>query len=59
MEPDPEQQIDLNIRGMTCDACTLHVEKALKSVDGVRSVQVSRWAWPGDCDDGGRWHRCW
>ena len=44
MEPEPEQQIDLNIRGMTCDACTLHVEKALKSVDGVRSVQVSRWA---------------
>ncbi|MCH8007007.1 MAG: heavy-metal-associated domain-containing protein [Planctomycetes bacterium] len=35
MEAEPEQQIDLNIRGMTCDACTLHVEKALKSVDGV------------------------
>ena len=44
MNGEPEQQIDLNIRGMTCDACTAHVEKALSSVDGVVGVQISGWA---------------
>lgn len=30
----------LNITGMVCDACAGHVETALKSVEGVRSVEV-------------------
>lgn len=30
-----------NITGMTCAACSAHVEKAVKGVDGVQSVSVN------------------
>lgn len=33
--------IELQITGMTCDACALHLKKALEKVTGVRSVMVS------------------
>ena len=32
---------ELEISGMTCDACATHVRHALEKVPGVRSVQVS------------------
>ena len=31
----------LQISGMTCDACATHVEQALEKVPGVRSARVS------------------
>ncbi len=31
----------INIEGMMCGHCVAHVEKALKAVDGVESVNVS------------------
>ncbi len=32
--------IDLEIHGMSCDACVRHVTKALKSINGVSEVTV-------------------
>ena len=40
-EPGQTQQITLAIEGMTCASCVAHVEKALKGVDGVKSVNVN------------------
>jgi mercuric reductase len=37
------RRIELDIQGMTCDSCALHVEKALKSVPGVQSATVPGW----------------
>ena len=34
-------QKTLNITGMMCNHCVAHVKKALESVDGVSSVNVS------------------
>ena len=31
----------LNIKGMTCDHCVMHVTSALESVSGVKSAKVS------------------
>ena len=45
--PDPvvvediEDQVTLLLQGLTCAACVLKVEKALKKQEGVRSVQVN------------------
>lgn len=39
-----EQQIKLEVRGMTCDSCALHVTKALQGVEGVSQVHVPGWA---------------
>jgi mercuric reductase len=36
-------QLEFDIQGMTCDSCVLHVEKALKSVPGVKSAAVPGW----------------
>lgn len=36
-------KIELNIEGMTCDSCAAHVERALKSVPGVATVNVPGW----------------
>ncbi|RME01456.1 MAG: FAD-binding protein, partial [Calditrichaeota bacterium] len=36
-------QIELDIEGMTCDHCALHVQKALKQVDGVVEARVPSW----------------
>ena len=41
IDNQPGQKIGLNIAGMTCAACVFHVEKALKEVDGVVSVDVN------------------
>lgn len=35
------QNEKFNITGMTCAACSAHVEKAVKEVDGVQSVSVN------------------
>jgi len=35
------KQITLPINGMSCASCVAHVEKALRSVDGVASAQVN------------------
>ncbi len=43
MAKQPAQQLELDVRGMTCDACAHHVTQALQGVDGVESVQVPGW----------------
>lgn len=37
------EEIDLDIRGMTCDSCASHVEKALRSVKGAVDASVPGW----------------
>ncbi len=37
------EQLELDVRGMTCDSCALHVTKALKSVAGVQDAEVPGW----------------
>jgi copper chaperone len=34
--------ITLNVSGMTCGHCEAAVSKALKSIEGVKTVEVSR-----------------
>jgi len=43
-EKQTEQRIELEVRGMTCDSCALHVTKALQGVGGVSQVHVPGWA---------------
>lgn len=38
-----EKHLELEIRGMTCDSCALHVERALKKVPGVQEAEVPGW----------------
>ena len=38
-----EKKISLNIKGMTCDQCAVHVRKALDSVEGVKKVELQDW----------------
>lgn len=33
--------VHLEIEGMTCEACALHIEKELRSVPGVRAARIS------------------
>ena len=35
------ESITLPIEGMTCGGCVANVERVLKAIDGVRSVNVS------------------
>ncbi len=37
----PEEEIQFGVRGMTCAACALRVEKALRRVDGVAAADVN------------------
>jgi len=37
------EQVELNVQGMTCSNCAVHVEKALEGVPGVRNAQVPGW----------------
>ncbi len=39
----PTSQIKLDVRGMTCDSCALHVTRALKSIPGVEQAEVKSW----------------
>lgn len=43
-EKQTEQRMELEVRGMTCDACALHVTRALQGVEGVLEVNVPGWA---------------
>jgi len=36
-----EQNVVMEIKGMTCDVCTVAIKKALTGVQGVKSVKVS------------------
>ncbi len=36
-------EIDLEVGGMTCDSCAVHVTKALRRVEGVVEVNVPGW----------------
>lgn len=36
-------QIELEIQGMTCDSCALHVTNALKGVTGVKAATIPGW----------------
>jgi Cu+-exporting ATPase len=36
-----EQKVSLPVRGMTCASCVAHVDRALRSVDGVGDVNVN------------------
>ncbi len=38
------QRIDLEVLGMTCDSCALHVTRALRRVEGVIEAHVPGWA---------------
>ena len=37
------EELELTVRGMTCDSCAVHVTKALQSVEGVRDADVPGW----------------
>ncbi|HLF02514.1 MAG TPA: FAD-dependent oxidoreductase, partial [Anaerolineales bacterium] len=37
------EQLELDVLGMTCDSCVLHVTKALESVAGVKNAEVPGW----------------
>jgi mercuric reductase len=44
MAKDKElQEITLDVRGMTCDSCAMHVTKALSLIPGVKHVDVPGW----------------
>jgi mercuric reductase len=38
-----KQRIELDIRGMTCSSCAIHVKKRLLSVPGVENADVPGW----------------
>lgn len=38
-----QETIQLEVHGMTCDSCALHVRRALESVPGVRRADVPGW----------------
>jgi mercuric reductase len=37
------EKLEFDVRGMTCPSCEVHVTNALKSVEGVQSVEVPGW----------------
>src|SRR3972149_5107530 len=37
------KKLDLDVRGMTCATCPDHVERALRQVAGVKSVEIANW----------------
>src|SRR2546421_6845330 len=39
-DTDP-REVTLNVEGMTCASCVAHVQKAVKSVPGVKDAQVN------------------
>jgi mercuric reductase len=43
MTKENVQEITLDVRGMTCDSCAVHVTRALQRVPGVSEVNVPGW----------------
>ncbi len=39
----PMIEVEVTVRGMTCDSCRRYVEESLRGVPGVDSVQVANW----------------
>lgn len=39
-----QQELTLDIQGMTCQACALHVTQALEQVTGITSVDIPDWS---------------
>ena len=37
------EELELTVRGMTCDSCAVHVTQALKGVEGVKNADVPGW----------------
>ncbi|MEX0788970.1 MAG: mercury(II) reductase [Anaerolineales bacterium] len=37
------EELELTVRGMTCDSCAVHVREAMEGVAGVREVDVPGW----------------
>lgn len=37
------EKVELSVQGMTCPNCAVHLENALKNVQGVRDAQVPGW----------------
>lgn len=37
------KKLELDVRGMTCDTCPDHVERALNKVSGVKKVEIPGW----------------
>lgn len=37
------EELELTVRGMTCDSCAVHVTKALQGVAGVKDADVPGW----------------
>ncbi|MFQ5923444.1 MAG: mercury(II) reductase [Anaerolineales bacterium] len=37
------EKLEFDVRGMTCPSCEVHVANALKSVEGVESVEIPGW----------------
>lgn len=44
MTQQKNKQIQLEIQGMTCDACAVHVTKALRTVRGVIDAKIPGWS---------------
>lgn len=40
---EPMDEIEMEVRGMTCDSCAAHVTRALESVGGVQIARVPGW----------------
>ncbi|MHA1866164.1 MAG: heavy-metal-associated domain-containing protein [Candidatus Heimdallarchaeaceae archaeon] len=38
-----EEKIKLEIQGMSCKSCELHIKKALSKLKGINNVYVSKW----------------
>ncbi|MFV1949056.1 MAG: mercury(II) reductase [Anaerolineales bacterium] len=38
-----DKKIEFDVRGMTCDSCAAHVEKALNNIPGASEAQVPGW----------------
>ncbi len=38
-----KKKLELDVRGMTCATCPAHVERALRQIEGVNSVDIPNW----------------
>ncbi|MFQ5831406.1 MAG: mercury(II) reductase [Candidatus Thorarchaeota archaeon] len=42
-DEERKHEIRLRVKGMTCDSCAVHVQRALENVDGVNLVDLPSW----------------